>query len=114
MHLSYPNRLPRKQAKRLNLVEIGKLHFEEMNLERFRALKLAYDAGRAGGSMTTVLNAANEAAVALFLNGDIRFLQIEELIERVMDKHDVIRTPDLETILHVDAITRKAVQNMVK
>ncbi|HSO58716.1 MAG TPA: 1-deoxy-D-xylulose-5-phosphate reductoisomerase [Paenisporosarcina sp.] len=112
--LSYPDRLPRKQAKRLNLVEIGKLHFEEMNLERFRALKLAYDAGRAGGSMTTVLNAANEAAVALFLNGDIRFLQIEELIERVMDKHDVISTPDLETILHVDAITRKAVQNMVK
>lgn len=112
--LSYPDRLPRKQAKRLNLVEIGKLHFEEMNLERFRALKLAFDAGRAGGSMTTVLNAANEAAVALFLNGDIRFLQIEELIERVMDKHDMIRTPDLETILHVDAITRKAVQNMVK
>jgi 1-deoxy-D-xylulose-5-phosphate reductoisomerase len=112
--LSYPDRLPRKQAKRLNLVEIGKLHFEEMDLQRFRALQLAYDAGRAGGSMTTVLNAANEAAVALFLNGDIRFLQIEELIERVMDKHVVITTPDLETILHVDAMTRKAVQNMVK
>jgi 1-deoxy-D-xylulose-5-phosphate reductoisomerase len=112
--LSYPDRLPRKQAKRLNLVEIGKLHFEEMDLQRFRALQLAYDAGRAGGSMTTVLNAANEAAVALFLNGDIRFLQIEEFIERVMDKHTVITTPDLETILHVDAITRKAVRNMVK
>ena len=112
--LSYPDRLPRKQAKRLNLVEIGKLHFEEMDLQRFRALQLAYDAGRAGGSMTAVLNAANEAAVALFLNGDIRFLQIEEFIERVMDKHAVITTPDLETILHVDAITRKAVRNMVK
>lgn len=112
--LSYPDRLPRKQAKRLNLVEIGKLHFEEMDLQRFRALQLAYDAGRAGGSMTTVLNAANEAAVALFLNGDIRFLQIEEFIERVMDKHVVITTPDLETILHVDAMTRKAIQNMVK
>ena len=112
--LSYPDRLPRKQAKRLNLVEIGKLHFEEMDLERFRALQLAYNAGRAGGSMTTVLNAANEAAVALFLNGDIRFIQIEELIERVMDKHTIIASPDLETILHVDAITRKAVRNMVK
>jgi len=112
--LSYPDRLPRKQAKRLNLVEIGKLHFEEMDLQRFHALQLAYDAGRAGGSMTTVLNAANEAAVELFLNGDIRFLQIEEFIERVMDKHTVITTPDLETILHVDAITRKAVRNMVK
>lgn len=111
--LSYPDRLPRKQAKRLNLVEIGKLHFEEMNLERFRALKLAYDAGRAGGSMTTVLNAANEAAVALFLEGKIRFLQIEECIERVMDKHEVISSPDLQTILEVDANTRKAVQNML-
>ncbi|WP_017380860.1 1-deoxy-D-xylulose-5-phosphate reductoisomerase [Paenisporosarcina sp. TG-14] len=112
--LSYPDRLPRKQAKRLNLVEIGKLHFEEMDFKRFHALQLAYDAGRAGGSMTTVLNAANEAAVALFLNGDITFLKIEDCIERVMDKHTVINMPDLEMILHVDANTRKAVQNMVK
>lgn len=112
--LSYPDRLPRSHAKRLNLVEIGKLHFEEMNFERFHALKLAYDAGRAGGSMTTVLNAANEAAVALFLQEKIRFLKIEELIERAMDKHVVIDNPDLETILHVDTETRKAVQNMVK
>lgn len=112
--LSYPNRLPRKQAKRLNLVEIGKLHFEEMNFKRFPALKLAYDAGRAGGSMTTVLNAANEAAVALFLSEKINFLQIEEYIERAMDNHMVISNPDLETILHVDAKTRNAVQNMVK
>ena len=112
--LSYPERLPRSHAKRLNLVEIGKLHFEEMNLERFHALKLAYDAGRAGGTMTTVLNAANEAAVALFLNEKIRFLQIEELIERALNQHDVISTPDLETILHVDVETRKAVQNMIK
>ena len=112
--LSYPDRLPRNQAKRLNLVEIGKLHFEEMNLERFHALKLAYDAGRVGGTMTTVLNAANEAAVALFLEGKIRFLQIEQFIEQAMILHDVVNEPDLETILHVDIQTRKAVQNMVK
>ncbi len=112
--LSYPNRLPRKNAKRLNLVEIGKLHFEEMNMKRFQALKLAYDAGRAGGTMTTVLNAANEAAVALFLGERISFLEIEEMIERIMDEHQVVSKPDLETILHVDAETRKAIQNMVK
>jgi 1-deoxy-D-xylulose-5-phosphate reductoisomerase len=112
--LSYPNRLPRPHAKRLNLVEIGKLHFEEMNMTRFRALQLAYDAGRAGGTMTTVLNAANEAAVSLFLEEKISFLQIEELIERVMNKHEIISMPDLETILHVDAQTRKDVQNMIK
>jgi len=112
--LSYPNRLPRRNAKRLNLVEMGKLHFEEMDFTRFRALQLAYDAGRAGGTMTTVLNAANEAAVALFLDGRIRFLQIEELIEKVMDQHTLISSPDLETILHVDSETRIAVQNVLK
>jgi 1-deoxy-D-xylulose-5-phosphate reductoisomerase len=112
--LSYPNRLPRKNAKRLNLVEIGKLHFEEMDMKRFRALQLAYDAGRAGGTMTTVLNAANEAAVALFLEEHISFLEIEELIERAMNNHQVVSKPDLETILHVDAETRKAIRNMVK
>lgn len=111
--LSYPNRLPRRNAKRLNLVEMGKLHFVEMDFKRFRALQLAYDAGRAGGTMTTVLNAANEAAVALFLDGRIRFLQIEELIEKVMDQHTIISSPDLETILHVDSETRIAVQNML-
>lgn len=112
--LSYPDRLPRQHAKRLNLAEIGKLHFQEMDYTRFRALQLAFDAGVAGGTMTTVLNAANEQAVALFLNEEIKFLEIEEMIERAMDQHEVIATPDLETILHVDAETRKSVKNMLK
>ena len=112
--LSYPDRLPRQQAKRLNLAEIGKLNFKEMDYKRFRALQLAFDAGIAGGTMTTVLNAANEQAVALFLNEEIKFLQIEEMIERAMDQHEVLANPDLETILHVDAETRKSVKNMLK
>ncbi|WKA53509.1 1-deoxy-D-xylulose-5-phosphate reductoisomerase [Planococcus shixiaomingii] len=112
--LSYPERLPRPEAKRLNLAEIGKLHFQEMDYERFRALKLAFDAGIEGGTMTTVLNAANEQAVAMFLNEQIKFLQIEELIERAMNEHAPIYSPDLETILHVDSQTRKSVENMIK
>ena len=112
--LSYPDRFARPQAKRLNLAELGKLHFQEMDYERFYALKLAFEAGKAGGTMTTVLNAANEQAVAMFLNEEIKFLQIEEMIERTMNDHQVISTPDLETILHVDAETRKSVKNMLK
>lgn len=112
--LSYPERLPRTEAKRLNLAEIGKLHFQEMDYVRFRALQLAFDAGIAGGTMTTVLNAANEQAVAMFLNEEIKFLQIEEMIERAMDAHQVISAPDLETILHIDSETRKTVKNMLK
>lgn len=112
--LTYPDRLPRPGAKRLNLAEIGKLNFQEMDYVRFRALQLAFDAGRTGGTMTTVLNAANEQAVAMFLNEEIKFLQIEEMIERAMNAHNPTSTPDLETILHVDSETRKAVQNMLK
>ncbi len=112
--LTYPDRLPRPNAKRLNLAEIGKLHFQDMDYERFHALKLAFDAGRAGGTMTTVFNAANEQAVALFLGEEIKFLHIEELIERAMHNHELVQNPDLETILHVDAQTRKSVKNMLK
>lgn len=112
--LTYPERMERPNAKRLNLAEIGKLHFQEMDYERFRALQLAFDAGRTGGTMTTVLNAANEQAVAMFLNERIKFLQIEEMIERAMDAHNPILSPDLETILHVDSETRKSVLNMLK
>lgn len=112
--LTYPERLERPNAKRLNLAEIGKLHFQQMDYERFHALQLAFDAGRTGGTMTTVLNAANEQAVAMFLNEEIKFLQIEEMIERAMHAHNPIPSPDLETILHVDSETRKTVRNMLK
>ena len=112
--LTFPDRIPLIGGKRLNLAEIGKLHFQEADFDRYRALKLAYDAGRAGGTMLTAMNAANEAAVALFLQEKITFLQIEECIERIMEAHENILLPDLETILHVDSETRKIVQNMVK
>ncbi|MFF5993349.1 1-deoxy-D-xylulose-5-phosphate reductoisomerase [Lysinibacillus sp. KU-BSD001] len=112
--LTYPDRIPLVGGKRLNLAEIGKLHFQEVDFDRYRALKLAYEAGRTGGTMLTAMNAANEAAVALFLQEKITFLQIEDCIERVMDAHDNISLPDLQTILHVDSETRKMVQNMVK
>lgn len=112
--LSYPDRLPRPAAKRLDLAEIAQLNFRSMDYERFRALKLAFDAGREGGTMTTVLNAANEQAVAMFLNRQISFLQIEEFIERAMLAHQTIASPDLETILAADSETRKTVENMLK
>lgn len=112
--LSYPDRLPLHNSQRLNLAQIGQLHFKEVDFDRYRALKLAYDAGQAGGTMLTAMNAANEAAVEAFLQGKIQFLQIEELIERVMMAHNNILLPDLGTILHVDSETRKIVLNMIK
>jgi 1-deoxy-D-xylulose-5-phosphate reductoisomerase len=111
--LTYPDRLERPDGKRLDLAEIGQLHFEKMDFERFRCLGFAYEAGRTGGSMTTVLNAANEAAVALFLDNKISFLGIEELIERALNEHKVIRKPDLETIREIDRRTRLTVSQWI-
>ncbi|RHW39611.1 1-deoxy-D-xylulose-5-phosphate reductoisomerase [Lysinibacillus yapensis] len=112
--LSYPDRLPLVGGTRLNLAQIGQLHFREVDFDRYRALKLAYDAGKAGGTLLTAMNAANEAAVALFLEEKITFLQIEEIIEQIMNNHSNILLPDLETILHVDSETRKTVAKLVK
>lgn len=111
--LTYPDRLPHPTGSRLSLAQIGKLHFREMDFDRFRCLKFAYDAGMAGGTMPTVLNAANEAAVAAFLEGKITFLQIEDLIERELLKHSIIPNPDLETIQEIDKQTRKSVLSLI-
>ncbi|WP_108669659.1 1-deoxy-D-xylulose-5-phosphate reductoisomerase [Peribacillus acanthi] len=111
--LSYPDRIPH-EAKRLDLSEIAKLHFNSMNFERYPCLRYAYEAGKTGGTLPTVLNAANEVAVEHFLNGKILFLEIEELIERTMESHQTIFQPDLETILEVDKEARSITQSFVK
>lgn len=104
--LTYPDRLELKGAKRLNLGELGKLHFGETDFDRYRCLGFAYKAGKIGGTMPTVLNAANEEAVRLFLNGQITFLEIESKVESALEKHDVILHPGLEEILEADRQTR--------
>lgn len=104
--LTYPDRLELKGAKRLNLGELGKLHFGETDFDRYRCLGFAYEAGKTGGTMPTVLNAANEEAVRLFLDGQITFLEIESKVESALEKHDVILHPGLEEILEADRQTR--------
>lgn len=111
--LTYPDRIPLPSAKRLNLGQIGQLHFKEMDLERFRCMNFAYEAGKIGGTMPTVLNAANEASVAAFIDGRISFLQIEDLIEQALSAHQSIANPSLDTIQEIDKDTRKFVQTLL-
>ncbi|MFC9414185.1 1-deoxy-D-xylulose-5-phosphate reductoisomerase [Bacillus mobilis] len=111
--LTYPDRLPLSGTKQLNLWEIGTLHFEKMNQERFRCLRFAYEAGKAGGSMPAVMNAANEVAVEAFLQKRIGFLTVEDLIEKAMNHHNVIARPSLEEILEIDAATRRFVMEQI-
>ncbi|WP_437831308.1 1-deoxy-D-xylulose-5-phosphate reductoisomerase [Niallia taxi] len=111
--LTYPDRLPLQSSERLNLAKIGKLHFQDMDLERFRCLHLAIEAGKAGGTLPTVLNAANEVAVSRFLKGEISFLQIEELIESALNNHRSIANPSLAIIQEVDQETRKIASTLL-
>jgi 1-deoxy-D-xylulose-5-phosphate reductoisomerase len=110
--LTYPDRVP-GIAKRLRLEEIGELHFERPNPETFRALTLAYEVGRVGGTAAVVFNAANEAAVERFQSGQIKFLQIMELVEHCLSRHKVRRTKGLDELLEADAWARREVKDRV-
>lgn len=110
---TYPNRLDLKGAKSLDLTEIASLHFKKPDMDRFKALALAYQAGRIGGSMPCVLNGANECANNLFLEGKIEFLMIEELVEKTMNNHQVMTNPTLEQLLEVDTWARNFVLQQI-
>ena len=102
--LFYPDRKP-MAGKRADLFELGQLTFEKPDPDTFEGLKLAYQAARQGGSMPTVFNAANERAVALFLDKRITYLQIPELIGSAMEQHSVISNPSVDQILETEQQT---------
>lgn len=102
--LFYPDRRPMNNG-RVDFFALGQLTFERPDVETFRGLALAYEAARTGGTMPTVFNAANERAVALFLQKKIRFLQIPELIEASMREHQVTQDPSVEKILETEQAT---------
>jgi 1-deoxy-D-xylulose-5-phosphate reductoisomerase len=108
--LSYPERVA-TDWERLDLVKAGNLTFREPDHQKYPCMNLAYAAGRAGGTMPAVLNAANEQAVALFLDEKIQFLDIPRLIEQVCDQHHAHNrsTPTLDDILEADQWARQAV-----
>ena len=108
--LSYPDRLP-TDWEPLDLVKAGNLTFREPDHVKYPCMGLAYAAGRAGGCLPAVLNAANEEAVALFLDEKIKFLDIPKLIEKTCDRFDSqnIQNPNLDDILESDAWGRRSV-----
>jgi 1-deoxy-D-xylulose-5-phosphate reductoisomerase len=96
--LCYPDRLP-NHLERLDLAAIGRLEFEQPDLEAFPCLRLAVDAGLRGGTSPAVLAAADECAVGLFLEGRISFADIAFLVEGALNAHQSVSTPSLEEIL---------------
>ena len=108
--LYYPERrdLP---GDRLDFWKLRSITFEKPDMDTFYGLKLAYIAGRRGGSLPTVFNAANELAVRQFLNRQITFLEITEIIEDCIRAHKVIEHPTLEQILETEAATYERINS---
>ncbi|NLY42498.1 MAG: 1-deoxy-D-xylulose-5-phosphate reductoisomerase [Clostridiaceae bacterium] len=108
--LTYPERMP-SNSESLDFIKNNTLSFIEPDMDTFICLRLAYEAAVQGGTMPVVLNAANEVAVQLFLERKIRFVQIAEIIEEVMGRHDTLLSPSLEDILYSDSWARETVLN---
>ncbi len=99
--LYYPHRKP-LDTKRLDFYELGQITFQKPDFDKFRGLELAYEAARKGGNIPTALNAANEMAVAMFLDRRISYLQIPEIIEYVMNETHYTDNPDVDRILETE------------
>jgi len=106
--ITYPDRVA-SDYPRLNLADLRSLTFEQPDLEKFECLKLAYEVIRLGGTYPVVLNAANEAAVDLFLNERIKFSSISGLIHKALEKHSSTGSIELENIIEIDKRSRQFV-----
>ena len=98
-------------GERLDFAKLSSITFENPDMETFKGLPLAMEAARAGGSMPTVFNAANEKAVALFLQRKIRFLDIYTIIEDAMERHEVVSNPTVEEILKIEQEIYKRIES---
>jgi 1-deoxy-D-xylulose-5-phosphate reductoisomerase len=109
--LTWPRRMP-STFPRLDMMTLKELTFDVPDLEKFRCLSLAYEAVRQGGTVTAVLNAANEIAVARFLANDIRFDQIESVIDAALSAHSPISHPSVDELLQADAWARRFAESV--
>ena len=110
--LSWPDRIE-AGVPPLNLAEVGPLSFSEPNLDRFPCLALALAAARSGGAAPIVLNAANEIAVAAFLEEGLPYLQISQIVEIALNKMPNVPTNSLEDVLFVDKEARRLASDLI-
>ncbi|MCA6085243.1 1-deoxy-D-xylulose-5-phosphate reductoisomerase [Candidatus Endomicrobiellum agilis] len=110
--LTYPERLP-SNIKPLNLVEINKLEFYKPDFNKFPCLKLAYYTAKKGRTMPAVMNAANEAAVAAFLNKEIKFTDIAKIVEKTVKAHKISENTSLDNFIEADLWSRQYAEKLI-
>ena len=111
--LFYPKRFS-NNSDSLNLAKVKSLEFREPNFEIFPCLNYAYEASSIGGTLPAVMNAANEIAVHAFLDSKIKFLDIERIIKKMMDEHNLIKNPSLNEILEIDKKTKEQTTRIIE
>lgn len=112
--ITYPERFEGIKSKSFSFTEAARLDFEKPDLNKFKLLKIAYEAGRIGHSAPVCMNAVNEEAVYAFLNGKIMLYRISEIVEEFMSKHTISVCDSISDILKVDSEVRNNVQNFIK
>lgn len=112
--ISYPERFEGIKSKSFNFSEIARLDFEKPDYIKFPGVKMAYQAGRGGGSTTVCFNAANEEAVFAFLNGEIKLYDIYTIVEKMMSSHNVVKTPSIDEIFAIDEEIRIKTRELIK
>lgn len=112
--ISYPERFEGIKSKSFSFADAARLDFEKPDFEKFPSVKLAYQAGKTGGTATVCLNAANEEAVFAFLDGKIKLYQIYEITKQIFDSHEVIPNPTIEEIFAVDEGVRKLTKDLIQ
>ncbi len=111
--LTYPERKNSGSHERLDLFKLKQLNFVEPDIDKFPCLRLAYEAARHGHSMPAVLNGANEQVVNMFINGKVKFVDIPNIIEKVISKHQLIENPDIGLLKQVDIWSREEVNKLI-
>lgn len=111
--ICYPERFEGIKSKSFSFADIARLDFEKPDYGKFPSVRLAYQAGRLGGTATTCLNAANEEAVFAFLNGKIKLFRIYEITEKMLEKHDIIKNASIDEIFEVDKEIRLKTKEII-
>jgi len=112
--ITYPDRFEGIKSKSFSFSEIARLDFEEPDWDKFKALKIAYECGKAGGSLPVCMNAANEEAVFAFLKNKIKLFDIVNIVEKMIEKHSPIKNPNLDDIFDIDNEVRTLTKELLK
>lgn len=104
--ITYPERFEGIKSKSFSFSEIARLDFEKPDYEKFKALHIAYECGKSGGSFPVCMNASNEEAVFAFINGKIKLFDIINIVEKTLENHTYIKNPTIDEIFEIDKQTR--------